>query len=124
MNQLRNRFPAGFSLLELLVVISIIGILAAAAIPRFGDFRASAYDSRSQQDLRNLAAAQELFRAVHEEYASDLQNLTAFVASDGVTVSIDSANEGNFTASASHPSGRLSYAWDSSADPAMSSEAQ
>ncbi|MFN2377678.1 MAG: type IV pilin protein, partial [Candidatus Binatia bacterium] len=47
----------GFSLLELLVVVAILGILVAAALPRFAEFRAAAYDSRSQQDLRNLAAA-------------------------------------------------------------------
>ena len=62
----------GFSLFELLVVIAIIGVLAAVAVPRFADFRAAAYDARSQQDLRNLASAQELYRAANAAYAADL----------------------------------------------------
>ena len=68
----------GFSLFELLVVIAIIGVLAAAAIPRFADFRAAAYDSRSEQDLRNLASAQELYRAANETYAADVGQLPSF----------------------------------------------
>jgi len=112
----------GFSLFELLVVIAIIGVLAAAAIPRFSDFRAAAYDSRSQQDLRNLASAQELYRAVNESYAADVAALPSFRPSEGVEVTIDSADEAAFQASAQHPGGRNLYSWDSSAQPTLSEQ--
>lgn len=111
----------GFSLLELLVVVAILGILIAAALPRFAEFRAAAYDSRSQQDLRNLAAAEELYRATSPTYADDAASLKGFAASEGVEISLESANETVFVATATHPAGSRDYRWDSSADPPLTS---
>jgi type IV pilus assembly protein PilA len=119
-----RRAQSGFSLFELLVVIAIIGVLAAAAIPKFSDFRAAAYDSRSEQDLRNLASAQELYRAANQSYAGDVATLPSFRPSEGVDVTLESADETSFRASASHPSGHNVYAWDSEAQPALSSQPQ
>lgn len=117
--------PAGgFSLLELLVVVAILGILVAAALPRFAEFRAAAYDSRSQQDLRNLAAAEELYRATSPTYADDPALLTGFAASEGVEVALESADETSFVATATHPAGSRDFRWDSSADPPLSSTAR
>lgn len=114
----------GFSLLELLVVVAILGILIAAALPRFAEFRAAAYDSRSQQDLRNLAAAEELYRASSATYADDTALLSGFAASEGVEVAIESADDTTFVATASHPAGHRDFRWDSSANPALSSVAR
>lgn len=111
----------GFSLLELLVVVAILGILVAAALPRFAEFRAAAYDSRSQQDLRNLAAAEELYRATSPTYAGDTASLTGFAASEGVEIAVESANETGFVVSASHPAGSRDYRWDSASEPALTS---
>ena len=113
---------AGFTLLELLVVIAIVGILAAVSLPRFADFRAAAYDARAQQDLRNLASAQELYRAGNDSYADTLDVLAAFRGSDGVTVAIATADADDFTASAVHSSGQQQYSWDSAAEPQLSAE--
>lgn len=115
---------SGFSLLELLVVVAILGILVAAALPRFAEFRAAAYDSRSQQDLRNLAAAEELYRATSPTYADDASLLTGFAASEGVAVALESADETGFVATATHPAGSRDFRWDSSADPPLSSTAR
>jgi type IV pilus assembly protein PilA len=111
----------GFSLLELLVVVAILGILVAAALPRFAEFRAAAYDSRSQQDLRNLAAAEELFRATSPTYADDAALLTGFAPSEGVEIALESADETGFVATASHPAGARDFRWDSSAEPPLTS---
>jgi prepilin-type N-terminal cleavage/methylation domain-containing protein len=119
---MKRNGSSGFSLFELLVVIAIIGVLAAAAIPRFADFRAAAYDARSQQDLRNLASAQELYRASNETYASDVASLASFRPSEGVELTIDTADQSAFQATAEHPGGRNVYAWDSETQPALSSQ--
>ncbi len=109
----------GFTLMEILAAITIIAIMAAVAIPRFADFRAVAYDSRSQQDLRNLAAAQELYRVANEHYAAQIDELTGFTSSDGVDIRIQSADLAAFSAAASHPGGRHRFAWNSAARPPL-----
>ena len=51
----------GFSLIELLIVVVIIGILAAIAIPKFANTKEKAYVAQNKSDLKNLASAQEAY---------------------------------------------------------------
>lgn len=55
----------GFTLIELMVVIAIVGILAAIAIPQFSKYREKTYIAMALNDLRNVMTAEEA------EYASD-----------------------------------------------------
>ena len=59
---------AGFSLVELLSVVAIIGVLTAIVIPRFFGFRQLAVDARAKSDLRNAANAQEAYFVAIGEY--------------------------------------------------------
>jgi prepilin-type N-terminal cleavage/methylation domain-containing protein len=73
---------SGFTLVELLIVIVIIGLLATIAIPKFSSTKEKAYLSAMKSDLRNLAVMQESYVYENNAYTTSPVN---FVTSAGVT---------------------------------------
>lgn len=115
----------GFTLVELLVVIVIIGILIAIAIPAFLKFRQNGWESQVKSDLRNAATAAEAYSISHNGSYDKLDNDAP--AADGtslqdngfnptseVTIKVDSATSNNFKLSATHASyGGQTWTYDS-----------
>ena len=63
-----TRKPFGFSLLELMVVVAILGILATVAVPRFNIFRARSRQSEAKTNLGVIFTLQESFAIDQERY--------------------------------------------------------
>ena len=63
-----KKIQQGFTLIELMIVVAIIGILAAIAIPQFSAYRQKAYNSAANSDLKNMKTGMEAFKADTQYY--------------------------------------------------------
>ncbi len=73
----------GFTLIELLIVIAIIAILAAIAIPQFAAYRVKGYNASAEADLRNCRTAEEAMFADYRFYGKTDANLNVGVVLPG-----------------------------------------
>jgi prepilin-type N-terminal cleavage/methylation domain-containing protein len=60
----------GFTLIELLIVVAIIAILAAIAIPQFSAYRKRGYNAAANSDLRNIRTSEEAMFADFQDYGT------------------------------------------------------
>jgi type II secretion system protein G len=67
----------GFTLIELLIVVAIIAILAAIAVPNFLEAQTRAKVSRAKADMRSLATAIESYHIDHNQYAGPWEAFNA-----------------------------------------------
>jgi len=112
-SKIQRKDERGFTLIELMIVIAIIGILAAIAIPQFSAYRQRSYNSAAQADLRNAATAQEAYYVDFQSYADDITDITGasygFYTSENVVISISSASQTRYTITSYHPSGSKTF---------------
>lgn len=66
----KNLKTAGFSLVEMLVVIAVIGIIAAIAIPNIGKINQTAEDSKNKRNAQNLASVAASANAAGYDFVS------------------------------------------------------
>lgn len=88
MSRFGTRTEAGFTLVEILVVIAVVAILAAIAIPQLSSYRRRGFDTDIKSNIKNAIISQEAYHTDKHTYSSGLVDLESwgFKQSPGVNI--------------------------------------
>lgn len=75
MNRQRRKGKQGFTLIEIMLVVVIIGILVGVAVPRFAKRGEQARVAAARQGIAGIGVALDLYEVDNGTYPSSLQNL-------------------------------------------------
>lgn len=105
--RLRNQLQKGFTLIELMVVVSIIGILMAAGILAFTNAQQTARDAKRRADVDAISKAEEQYNAANNGAyplaAAITSAITTYFPSGALPVDPKTAAAYTVTATASSP---------------------
>lgn len=107
----RKRGEKGFTLIELMIVIAIIGILAAIAIPQFTKYREKGYETAARADVKNAYTAAQAYFADNPsgEFGPSSFDSYGFKSTDGVATSVVNGTQAALQITASHAKGGRAF---------------
>ncbi|MGQ9498853.1 MAG: type IV pilin protein [Dissulfurimicrobium sp.] len=103
---------SGFTLIELMITLAMIGILAAIAMAIYMAFVARGYNSQAKGDIMSAVTSQERYFADNNTYAADVATIN-FTPHANVSI-LFTVNGNSFNACAKHLRGDKIYGYDSS----------
>ncbi|MGK0374476.1 MAG: general secretion pathway protein G [Arenicella sp.] len=78
-----SKAQAGFTLIEIMVVVIIIGLLSAMIVPNLFDKQTKAFQVKARSDIRQMTGQLELYRLDVFSYPSSSEGLQALVTNPG-----------------------------------------
>ena len=117
LQKLANKNEKGFTLIELMIVIAIIGILAAIAIPNFISYRQRAYNKSAMADMKNSYTAAMAYMTDWPGYtwtttSEDKLVTGGFRSTANVNLQVTAGSTNAFTITAKHVSGNYTFSID------------
>ena len=110
----RKKGQKGFTLLELMIVIAVIGVLAAIAIPQFMSYRQRGYNTKAKAELKSYYTACQAYFVTNTASDCDLTKVAdAFTPSTDVQITT-APNQDMMGSTAHHVKGTKTYTISSS----------
>lgn len=117
-----NRSRRGFTLIELMITVMIIGILAGIAIPQYQQYVTKARRTEAKSALARVQGALERYYTVNNVYTTNPVNLQLVACSATTTPSADNCPASNYTITIAALAGNINTGFTLTAAPVSGRE--